>query len=126
MWIQCGEEMLTDENKVLAQRAATQGVTVVFEQYEAMPHCFSMLLMGLEGSKKGFESWTGFITSCVQRPESIRTKGKLVEAKTLKESEIDVTKASEYEFEDVIRRMKDAMERRVTGNETEAKTMPKL
>ncbi|KAI9704439.1 MAG: hypothetical protein M1836_007302 [Candelina mexicana] len=126
MWIECGEEMLTDENKVLAQRAASQGVSVVFEQYEAMPHCFSILLVGLGGSKMAFECWTRFIVACVERPESVRTKGRFVEAKTLKETEVDVTKVSDFEFEEVLKRMKEARERRVTGDETEAKTMPKL
>ncbi|KAI9717277.1 MAG: hypothetical protein M1812_004804 [Candelaria pacifica] len=126
MWIMCGEEMLADENKVLAQQAASQGVTVVFEQYEAMPHCFSMMLMGLGGSKKAFESWTGFITACVERPDSLTTKGIWVEAKTLNEKDIDVTKASTFDFEEVMRMMKESRERRVTGNETEAKAMPKL
>lgn len=36
MWFMTGEELLTDEDKVVAVRSAEQGVTVVWEQYEAM------------------------------------------------------------------------------------------
>ena len=38
MYVQTGTELLTDEAKYVAHLAASQGVPVVFEQYEAMPH----------------------------------------------------------------------------------------
>jgi acetyl esterase/lipase len=44
--IVCGEELLKDEDKVLAKRLAKQGVNAVWEQYEGMPHVFGILLSG--------------------------------------------------------------------------------
>jgi hypothetical protein len=38
LYIETGEELLTDEDKHVAMQAAKQGVKVVFEQYETMPH----------------------------------------------------------------------------------------
>ena len=40
MWFACGQEQTVDSAKVVAQTAARQGVSVVFKEYEAMPHCF--------------------------------------------------------------------------------------
>ena len=42
IWLSCGEERLADSSKIVAHRAAEQGVVVVvvWEQYEALPHCF--------------------------------------------------------------------------------------
>ena len=37
LWIETGQELLTDEDKYIAMKASSQGVKVVFEEYEAMP-----------------------------------------------------------------------------------------
>jgi hypothetical protein len=44
VFICCGEELLEDEDKVVAQRLAREGVATVCEQYEGMPHVFGLML----------------------------------------------------------------------------------
>ncbi|KAF2852196.1 acetyl-hydrolase [Plenodomus tracheiphilus IPT5] len=50
VFISVGQEMLYDEIAVFAQRLAAQAVTVRWREFEAMPHCFAMLLEGLAGA----------------------------------------------------------------------------
>ena len=121
-----GQECLTDEGRVVARRLAKQGVSVRYSEFEAMPHCFAMLFGHLEGSKKCFSSWTTFIKDVVDG-KPMQTNGVLFAAKTYKETELNVTELlSEISDEEVDRRMNDAREKRVTGEEGEAKALPRL
>ena len=43
LWLCHGDEMMVDEGKFIAQRAAQRAVPVIWEQYGAMPHCFAVL-----------------------------------------------------------------------------------
>ena len=74
--------MLVDEGKFIAQRAAEQGVTVLFEEYEAMPHEFPMLpvLNKLWQSERCYNAWAAFCTACVEDKGSLSTKATFVEA----------------------------------------------
>jgi acetyl esterase/lipase len=107
MWIQTGQELLTDEDKYIAQIAASQGVKVVFEEYETMPHCFAMVLEKLAASKKCFSNWAGFVSQVVERPESVETKGTLIKPKSLQEVKLDVGALSEMKESEVRERMKE-------------------
>lgn len=126
IFIGCGEEMLADEDAVFAQKLAKQGVPVVWEQYEAMPHCFAMMLEGLKGGNMFFEKWAGFIKEAVEKPEEIKTRGTFVMAKKLERKNVDVTTLRSFSDEEVLKMMKDAQDKRMRGEETEAKVMPKL
>ncbi|KAF7886525.1 uncharacterized protein EAF01_011203 [Botrytis porri] len=55
-----GTELLSDENKILARRLVRSGVSVRWEQYEWMPHCFALALPHLKGARRCFEGWAGF------------------------------------------------------------------
>ena len=123
MWIMTGEELLTDEDCVVAARAASQGVTVEFEQYEAMPHCFAMLLPHLQTSKRCYKSWGEFCRRCVEG--NVETKGTWIAARTGAEKAVDVRGASDLSFEGVLATMKDAQTRRLNGYEKEGKMLPK-
>ncbi|KAL2355408.1 alpha/beta hydrolase fold-domain-containing protein [Cryomyces antarcticus] len=125
LWIETGEEMLTDEDAFVAARAAAQGVTVVWEQYEAMPHCFAMMFDGLETSRRCMAGWGRFAQACVESPEAVRTGGTLVEARTAREREVDVGGISGYSFEEVRGFMERAREKRLLGWEREGKSLPK-
>ena len=72
MWLACGEESVLDSNKVIARRAAGQGVRVQWEEYASMPHIFP-LLPGLEGTPQAqacLRSWASFLTRCISSIES--------------------------------------------------------
>lgn len=105
LYIATGQELLTDEDKYLAMRAANQGVKVVFDEFEAMPHCFAMLLVDLPGSKKFFENWAWFISDVVEKGKSVVTKGTIIRAKSLEEEAVDVKVLSSFTEEEVKGRM---------------------
>jgi acetyl esterase/lipase len=106
IYIDTGTELLTDEDKYVAMIAAKQGVKVVYEEYEAMPHCFAMLLNTLGGAKRCFDGWAGFITAAVMDPDEIKTKGLIIKAKTLQELPINVEELCAESHEVVVERMR--------------------
>ncbi|PMD55668.1 uncharacterized protein K444DRAFT_616725 [Hyaloscypha bicolor E] len=107
LWIETGQELLTDEDKYIAMKASSQGVKVVFEEYEAMPHCFAMVLESLPASKKCFNSWAGFISQVVERPGTVKTSGRVIKPKTLGEVTLDMGSLSEMKEGEVIERMRE-------------------
>lgn len=110
LFVQVGHELLTDEGKHVAAKAAGQGVGVVFEEYEAMPHCFAMVLGELPTSKRFFGSWAGFAAGVVEG-KSVQTRGTMVRAKTGREEELDVRSLREVGDEVVLARMKEQVEK---------------
>lgn len=96
VYISTGWELLSDEDKYMASKLHSDKVPVVFEEYEAMPHCFALILSDLPGSKRCFDSMTGFIKDCVENPASIEPGFRSIKAKTLKEADIDPMKLSPY------------------------------
>ena len=120
-----GQELLTDEVQAVASRAAKQGVTVVTEQFEAMPHCFAMILVRGQLSKKAFHSWAAFCQDAV-RGDQIETRGLWIEAKTGKEKEVDVETLCRMSDEEIRSRMEAAKAARHLGIEGEGKALPKL
>jgi acetyl esterase/lipase len=125
IWMCTGEELLTDEDKFVAARAASQGVTVQYEEYEAMPHCFAMLMTFIPTAKRCLQSWADFSRRCVEEPASVKSSGTYVHAKTGKEDNVDVTKVTSLTMEDLKKAVRDAKERRIKGYEREGKGMPK-
>lgn len=131
MWFGYGEEMLLDEGKTMAAKAAQQAVPVVWEQWEALPHCFAQILEGLPASKRFFADWAGFCMQVVDPSEKpVSTKGVWFEAKTGKEKEVDVKTIGVMSEEDVLRRMREVRKlrggREMTVDEVEEKISPKL
>ncbi|KAL8891828.1 MAG: hypothetical protein Q9215_001153 [Flavoplaca cf. flavocitrina] len=135
MYFCSGEEMLADEGKAVASVAAKQGVPVVWEQYEAMPHCFPMLLEHLEAGRKGFKNWAAFCAKAGASSNDdddddaearLETKGTWFAAKTCKETAIDVRTLAVCNMEEVAERMGSAIRARMRGKEGEAKILPKL
>lgn len=122
----CGEEMLADESMVLAQRAARQGVKVVWEQFEAMPHCFALVLEGHAGGRVCFSDTAGFVKRVVGTPESVETEGVFVKAKSLERQKIEVEKLIDISDEDVAETMARTREMIMKRVGQEGKTFPKL
>jgi acetyl esterase/lipase len=126
LYFNTGEEMLTDEIKAVAARAAQQGVKVVFEEYQAMPHCFAMLLPGLEASERCVRSWGSFAKKAVEEgAQAIETKGTWIEVKTGREESRAVAELSQVSFEEAGRLVREAKGKRLGGKEGEAKGLAK-
>lgn len=100
IYVACGEEKLTDEGKVFAQKAAHDNVRVVWEQYEAMPHCFAIALGGLPEGEACFESWARFVRTVVEGGE-VATNGEYISAKTLERRSVDVRNLLDISEEDI-------------------------
>ena len=128
VWFGVGEEMLADEASAVASKMAKQGVKVRWEMFEAMPHCFAIVLgtCGLEATRRFYDDWAGFCKMAVVAGEDIDTKGTILEAKTCKEREVLVEELSPLGDEEIIRRMRAKQEERRVGTEGEAKLMPRL
>lgn len=126
LWMGYGEEMLVDEGKVIAAKAVVQGVQVVWEQWEAMPHCFGLIFEGLDVSKRCFGGWAAFCDAVGggRRNEKMETRGTWFAAKTGKEKEIDVRALGVWGEEEVKEMMDAAREARHLGLEGEAKILP--
>ena len=84
-----GQEFLQDDGQIMARRLAGQGVAVRWHLFDGMPHCWQFMLQDLEGSKRAMELWGGFIAA-VARGEPVETSGVFHEAKSLRESVVDV------------------------------------
>ena len=125
MWICMGQEMLADEGKVVAARVASQGVSVQFEEYEAMPHVFAMLLPALACSNRCMRSWGDFCRRCVEEHESAKTSGTYVVAKSGEEKSVDVGKVSSITIDQARERNRDAKDRRIKAFEKSQKFGPK-
>jgi acetyl esterase/lipase len=126
VFIGCGEEMLADEDAAFAQKLVKQGVTVVWEQYEAMPHCFAMMLEGHKGGNMFFDEWAGFIKTAVEKPGDLKTRGTIVTPKKLVRKSVDIATLRSWSEDEVLKMMKNAQDNRLKGFETEAKALPKL
>ncbi|KAL8914921.1 MAG: hypothetical protein Q9171_000548 [Xanthocarpia ochracea] len=126
-----GEEMLADEEKAVASLAAEQGVTVIWEQYEAMPHCFPLLLEHLQASQKGFKNWAAFCAKVAggnhnEEQIKLETKATWFAAKTCRETAVDIRSLAVCSREEVAERMESAKQARMQGKEGEAKILPKI
>ncbi|KAF9888820.1 hypothetical protein FE257_008189 [Aspergillus nanangensis] len=109
IFVCCGEELLAEECKVFAQNAARQGVAIVWEQYEAMPHCFAHVLQGTFTSARSLESYADFVTGVVQKnPGEITTKGQFYAAKSLEASSVDVCNLHDSTEEEVLEELERA------------------
>jgi acetyl esterase/lipase len=116
MWVCIGQEQLADQSKLVAARAAAQGVQVQFEDYEAMPHVFAMLLPALAASGRCMRNWGDFCRRCVEEAEDVKTNGTFVYVDG-KEEKVDVSQASGITAEEARAGNRDAKERRIRAFE---------
>ncbi|KAJ4350521.1 uncharacterized protein N0V89_009142 [Didymosphaeria variabile] len=104
-----GEEMLRDEDAVLAKRLHKQGVIVRWREFEAMPHCFAMMLDALPASTTYFEEFAKFCSEVVEG--KVTSDGEKLLAKTLKREAVDLEKVTELTDEEIARHMQEGKER---------------
>jgi acetyl esterase/lipase len=91
MW---GDELLTDEGGVMASRMVKDGVTIIAEHFEAMPHCFALLFGDTATGKRCFDAWGQFCTDVVKK-NPLKTKGTYITAKILEERDFYVDQLME-------------------------------
>lgn len=121
MYFCAGEEMLSDEIKVVVGRcvrAGAGGGRVRYEGFEAMPHCFAMVLEGSKVAERCFNGWAGWMkgvvggvreggTTSEAEAEVPLSGGVWIAAPGLEETEVDleaVTELGDEEVEGLMRR----------------------
>ncbi|KAI1387434.1 Alpha/Beta hydrolase protein [Hypoxylon trugodes] len=103
----CGWERNQDENRFIVSKLARDGVTVVFEEYQAMPHVFAAILPNRPETRRNYEGIANFVKTVCESPENIQSSYKLIRAKTLEEVDIELDKLSEFseeEFKELARK----------------------
>ena len=80
MWFAVSEEQLIDSSKAVARRAARNGVSVSWTQFEAMPHCFATLTELNRSKQAGllFEKLARFCRECLEVNEQIEQNARAV------------------------------------------------
>lgn len=112
-----GWEILAAEDRYLARRLRTQGVSVVFEEYEAMPHCFALVLAQMPGAARCYDRWAGFIKRAVAAAaapdgeegiEAIASEARTVRARTLEDVNLEFEALSDVSEEEMRRMVLEA------------------
>lgn len=107
IYVAVGWELLADENKFTIMQMANQGVTIVYEEYEAMPHCFGLLLPKAASFGKFHQSWAQNIKKIVNRPYEMKTSGTLIRARSLKCEELNIYNLSPLTHREIIKFIED-------------------
>ncbi|KPM37845.1 hypothetical protein AK830_g8718 [Neonectria ditissima] len=85
VYVCAGWEILAYEARFLARKLRCDGVRVVFEEYEAMPHCFALLLGGIPSTRRCYDGWAGFVRAVVEDPGGVVSSAVSIKARTLEE-----------------------------------------
>ncbi|KAI0839814.1 alpha/beta hydrolase fold-domain-containing protein [Hypoxylon sp. FL0890] len=120
IYVSCGWETLADEDKYLVSKLTRDGVKVVFEEFEAMPHVFAVILSNTAEAQRGVEGLAKFAAVVTEEPEKIQSSYKTIRAKTLEEVKIDVEKLSPFTDEEV----RDMARKQVLGVQEQLAPVP--
>ncbi|KAK8097950.1 uncharacterized protein PG998_013436 [Apiospora kogelbergensis] len=121
IYVCCGWECLADEDKWLVSKLVKDGVAVVFEEYEAMPHVFAAILDKAPQSARCFDGWARFISQACKSPQDIQSSFTTIKAKTMKEVDISVKNLSPFTEEDLRKFAYDRIGRKSSFPNTPAK-----
>jgi hypothetical protein len=90
-----GQERCIDAAKAIATQMIKDGVTVFWEEYEAMPHVFMSFLPQWKQSSMCYERWVAFIRKFLEGGQ-LKTEGYVISCEDLKIREVNVGTLSEY------------------------------
>lgn len=124
IWFCCGQEMLVDDSRVIAQRAANQACTVILAEYDAMPHFFPFIF-DLPQTGHSFKSWARFCLTCVEHPNDLKSEGIRVDT-SLKVRPMDVENLIELSYDEVNERMRKHMQKMAKKYQVKDSVEPKL
>ncbi|KAH8692634.1 putative lipase/esterase [Talaromyces proteolyticus] len=65
VFVTVGEEGLTDEGLLTARKIHQANVPVIVDEFEGMPHCFGLIMLGTTAGKLCFQSWARFCRDAV-------------------------------------------------------------
>ncbi|KAF1978671.1 hypothetical protein BU23DRAFT_525525 [Bimuria novae-zelandiae CBS 107.79] len=125
VFIGVGEEMMRDEAAVLARRLHAQGGSVRWREWEAMPHCFAMMIESLPSSAQYFDEFARFCVDVVEGKVT-GSDGARMAAKTGVRGTVEVERVTGYSDEEVeafMREGRGRIERKFLGKGTETRPM---
>ena len=126
MWFCCGEEMVADEGAIIAQQAARQGVRVIWEQFEGMPHCFPYFLTWLPQTARCYQDWAKFCKQCVEGAGGLGVRNGFIEAQGLRSGPVDERNIGVVTVETAREAMAKGRERRQAQFEKQSQTKAKI
>ncbi|KAF7935494.1 hypothetical protein EAE99_002474 [Botrytis elliptica] len=89
LWFASGQEQIVDGSRLLAQTAFSQGVPVVLQEYEGMPHTFFWVFGKAPQTRKILGDWAGAIVAFGEGKKSV-SKAEFIHAKGLKTEELNL------------------------------------
>ncbi|KAM4063132.1 alpha/beta hydrolase fold domain-containing protein [Hirsutella rhossiliensis] len=105
VYLCAGWELLGWETRFAAQHLVRQGVRVVYEEYEAMPHCFALVLTHTPAARRCFDSWAAFIRSAVDDPAGIQSSATGIKARSLDQYPLRFDDLADVSHAEVCRRI---------------------
>ena len=114
IFIAMGEESLSDEGLITARKVHQAGGTIAVEQFEGMPHCFALIMLGTLASRRCFQSWARFCCDAVARQVD-RTEYVRFTKRKLSTIQIPFAEIHPLRDEEVEKLMQENMKRRVEG-----------
>ena len=88
MWFAMGQERILDAAKIVAQTAARDGVPVLWNEYERMPHCWISFVPRMPHTTHCYRAW-GEACRKLGEGQEFRTRGRMIYIDSLKETEVD-------------------------------------
>lgn len=88
---------------------------MTFEEYEAMPHVFSMILTSLPAASTCMKSCGDFCRRSVEESDTVESRGTYIYAKTGVEEPIALDGISKIDFEKARTMARETRERRIKG-----------
>ncbi|KAI4725579.1 hypothetical protein E4T49_06674 [Aureobasidium sp. EXF-10728] len=122
IFLAVGEELLTDENKIFAMRVGSQGVKVIWSQYEVMPHVFPLIFPEKKTSGRCIESLGGFARECVEGSVEGSATWIAVDGE---EVAVELGQLTHLTWEYAVARMENAKLRRLRNCEADGKAIEK-
>ncbi|CAI6340053.1 unnamed protein product [Periconia digitata] len=115
-----GQEMLRDEDAVLARRLVQQGSVIRWVEFEGMPHVFAVILEGSAAADRHHEVFAAFCSDVVvaaaaaankTEGQGLKSEARLVLAKSLKDKDMDLKDITDLTDEQVDGLCNDGMKR---------------
>ena len=95
LWFASGEEQISDSQRIVAQAAHKQGVSVTLHEYEKMPHVFFQFFRQAPQAQKVLKDWVSVIVA-FGKGEKPPSSACFFHAKGLKAKEMDMTDLVQY------------------------------
>ncbi|KAF7927360.1 uncharacterized protein EAE97_010035 [Botrytis byssoidea] len=89
LWFASGQEQIVDGSRLVAQTAFSQGVPVVLQKYEGMPHTFFWVFSKAPQTRKILADWAEVIVAFAEGKKLV-SKAEFIHAKGLKTEELNL------------------------------------